>query len=42
MMSLWVNHSNKEHFFSEADMETINKDNRVKDLMKTDPKRVKK
>ena len=32
----------KEHFFSEADMETINKDNRLKDLVKIDPKRVKK
>ncbi|XP_066392364.1 bZIP transcription factor 29-like [Miscanthus floridulus] len=32
----------KEHFFSEVDMETINKDNRLKDLVKTDPKRVKK
>jgi hypothetical protein len=32
----------KEHFISEADMETINKDNRLKDLVKTDPKRVKK
>jgi hypothetical protein len=31
----------KEHFFSEADMETINKDNRLKDLVKTNPKRVK-
>ncbi|CAD6219779.1 unnamed protein product [Miscanthus lutarioriparius] len=32
----------KEHFFSEADMETINMDNRLKDLAKTDPKMVKK
>ncbi|XP_066392363.1 uncharacterized protein [Miscanthus floridulus] len=32
----------KEHFFSEAGMETINKDNRLKDLVKTDRKRVKK
>jgi hypothetical protein len=32
----------KEHFFSEADMEKINKDNRLKELMKTEPKRVKR
>ncbi|CAD6219774.1 unnamed protein product [Miscanthus lutarioriparius] len=32
----------KEHFFSEADMETINMDNRLKDLVKIDSKMVKK
>jgi hypothetical protein len=32
----------KEHFFSEADMEKINKDNRLKELMKTEPKRVRR
>ncbi|CAD6219778.1 unnamed protein product [Miscanthus lutarioriparius] len=32
----------KEHFFSEADMEMINLDNRLKDLVKTNPKMVKK
>ncbi|CAD6219777.1 unnamed protein product [Miscanthus lutarioriparius] len=32
----------KEQFFSETDMETINMDNRLKDLMKTDPKVVNK
>jgi len=32
----------KEHFFSEANMETINMDNRLKDLVKIDSKMVKK
>ncbi|XP_066392358.1 bZIP transcription factor 30-like [Miscanthus floridulus] len=32
----------KEHFFSEADMEKINKDNRLKELVKTEPKRVRR
>jgi len=27
----------KEHFFSEADMQTINKENKLKELVKTDP-----
>ncbi|XP_066333442.1 bZIP transcription factor 29-like [Miscanthus floridulus] len=32
----------KEHFFYEADMETVNKENQLKELMKTYPKRVKR
>ena len=31
----------KDQYFSEAEIETINKDNRLKELVKTDSKRVK-